>query len=150
MEIVKSGYTSYGITIRYHEKKVAESKDYDKFISMLERKGVIIHCIVYEEDNGTTYSGKHVHGVVYIKKHCYRKGLQLPGYHVKLEEIYNWSGWMKYLDKGGEMVQYADSTYIPTESDHLDYAAYLESLEDHNTDCCINLFKLVRDRRNNI
>lgn len=157
MEIVKSGYTSYGITIRCHTKRSAEEKDYELFIEMMKRKGVIIHCIVYESDKCTTYHGVHVHGVVYIKKHFYRKGLQMVGYHIKLEEIYDWNGWMKYINKESEPrepvlesgeAEVVGEPYTPTEEDYDDFSEYIEYCQEES--CCVNLFNALRDRKNNI
>lgn len=156
MEVERAGYVAYAVTIRRNDKQEASEVDYDPMIQHLMKNGVIVHELVYENDNGKTYKGIHVHGVLYIKKGFYRKRLSKDGYHIKMEEIYSWEGWQKYMNKGyvKKVIMSPEPEYTPTEDDLIDLAAYqqevLDSMEDIADTCCPNIFNIVKARKNKL
>lgn len=159
MEVERSGYTAFAVTIRRNEKRDANENDYVPMLEHIMKNGVKIHSLVYEQDSGKTYNGLHIHGIIYIKKGFYRKRLAKDGYHIKLEEIYSWDGWQKYLNKGYiKKIQFAtEENYTPTEDEIIDLGAYtqevMDTIEDHVDDCCpipYNIFKKIRARKNKI
>lgn len=152
MEVERAGYVTYAVTIRRNDKQDATETDYIPMLDHLIKSGVVIHELVYENDSGKTYAGMHVHGVLYIKKHFYRKRLMKDGFHIKMEEIYSWEGWQKYINKGYvKKIIMTEPGYTPTEEDLIDLSAYqqtvMDGAEDVLDDCCpqINIFKYIRD-----
>lgn len=150
MEIERANFTAFAVTIRFNAKKDAEEKDYVPMIENMIRKGIEIHSLYYEEDKGKTYNGIHVHGIIYVKKNFYRKKLAMDGFSIKMEEIYSWDGWQKYLNKGYiKKVQYGQIDHVPTDEDLIDLASFQQAvMDDIEDNCCppVNIFKLMRNR----
>lgn len=96
MSIIESSeYKSYGFTVRANSSNRA---DYSPFFNLIAKfkNHVTLEC-KYEEYG--KHDWLHYHGVLAIKKRFYRKRLVIPGFHLKLEEIYNIKGWHKYITK---------------------------------------------------
>lgn len=90
---VKADKTAYAFTVKDNRR---ETTDYSSFFDRLSKFDVEIDCKYKELDS----KGKvHYHGIVLIPKGMYRKKLMMPGLHLKLEELYNREGWMKYITK---------------------------------------------------
>lgn len=105
MEITKSLLTAYAFTIKDNRKVINESRqeEYDKWFDKLGRLGLELEYQVKELDS---MNRLHIHGVVLIPKGFYRKRLLQGGLHIKLVELYNAQGWLKYMLKEQ---QYHDS-----------------------------------------
>jgi hypothetical protein len=41
----------------------------------------------------------HMHGIIMLKRHFHRKRLMHEGFHIKLVEIYDETGWINYIHK---------------------------------------------------
>lgn len=97
MEIVKSDTVAYGFTVKKLGKEQAEIEDYCAwFIHISKFKNVVIEHHYPERDS----QGKiHYHGVIYVPKTFYRKRLEFKGFHLKLEQIYDLQGWIRYITK---------------------------------------------------
>lgn len=94
MDIVKKNYIAFAYTIK--SLGVNKDDDYSPFFNKLKRLNITVEYKISERDS----KGKlHYHGIIYLKKGFYRKRLLLRGYHIKLEEIYDKAGWIKYIHK---------------------------------------------------
>jgi len=98
MEITKSLLTPYAFTIKDNRKVVNESRqvEYDKWFDKLGKLGINMEYQVCELDS---MNRLHIHGVILIPKGFYRKRLIQGGLHIKLVELYNSDGWLKYMLK---------------------------------------------------
>lgn len=70
--------------------------DYKPFFDKLERFKVPIEYRVPERDS----KGKlHYHGIIYLRKGFYRKKISCQGFHIRLREITDRAGWLRYIHK---------------------------------------------------
>lgn len=87
--------------------------DYDTLFSLWVKMGCIIQTKVYEDDN----SGRcHVHGIIEIPKGLFRKKIMMNGVHIKMDPIYDKSGWLEYIRKAVKPKSLFVQSVIPTES----------------------------------
>lgn len=89
----------YAFTIKYvskdHTHKYLPS-DYDTIFIKWMNLGCVVETKYAEEDS----KGRcHIHGIVNIPKGFLRKKLCQTGLHVKLDKIYERSGWLSYIRK---------------------------------------------------
>lgn len=98
LDIVRSKHVPWAFTI----KNVHSGPDqYDQFFKRAEGFGCIIDCKYAENDS----KGKlHYHGIILIPKGLFRKKLMLHGLHLKLDELYDRAGWLKYITKDANLV----------------------------------------------
>lgn len=96
MDIVKSDSIAFAYTVKALGAVNINKNHYDSFFQKLDKLGVKVEYKIGEKDS----LGKlHYHGIIYVKKGFFRKRIMMKGYHVKLEEIYNKEGWVKYIHK---------------------------------------------------
>lgn len=92
-EQYKSDRTAWAFTVKDVR---ADSTDYSPFFTRAEQFGCEIECKYKELDS----KGKvHYHGIMLIPKGFFRKRLMQQGIHLKLDELYDRAGWMKYITK---------------------------------------------------
>lgn len=94
MEINTSTTKAFAYTV----KALGTDKDpnYDLFFNKLDRFNIQVEFKVSERDS----KGKlHYHGILYIDKGFFRRRLTTRGYHIKLDEIYDREGWLRYIHK---------------------------------------------------
>lgn len=95
MEIIKSHKIAFAYTV----KTLFLHDDYSNFFEHLEKFKVHVEYKVGELDS----KGKlHYHGILYLDKGFYRKRLMIRKFHIKLVEIFDKSGWIKYIHKDCE------------------------------------------------
>lgn len=95
MDIIRSTKLAFAYTIK-HNTDAPTAEDYIPFFEKLEHYKVNIEYKISELDS----KGRlHYHGIIYLTKGFYRKKLCVKGLHVKLVEIYDKSGWTKYIHK---------------------------------------------------
>lgn len=102
---VRSTKIAFAYTVKTLGPSTVTSNDYVPFFRRLEALGVEVEYKIDELDS----KGKlHYHGIIYLKKGFYRKRVSLKGFHVKLEELYNKAGWLKYIHKDVPPEQWPD------------------------------------------
>lgn len=90
---VKDKHTLFAFTVKDNR---VDSTDYDQFFDNLTKHKCIVECKYPEYDA----KGKlHYHGVAQVPKSLLRKKLVLAGLHVKLDEVYDQEGWLRYIKK---------------------------------------------------
>lgn len=95
--LIKSNQTPWAFTIKktgINLNKVT-IETYSSIVKRFNESGFI-------KDIEEEYDSKqvlHLHGIVLLRKGFMRKMLCMPGFHVKLEEIYDELGWIKYINK---------------------------------------------------
>lgn len=94
METIQSSHKAYAYTVRCNTGEKAAS--YAPFFNKLKRMRIQVEYKVKEVGSCNV---EHYHGVIYLLKGFYRKKLVTPGFHLKLVEIYNKDGWIKYIHK---------------------------------------------------
>lgn len=96
MEILKSQFIAFAYTVKKLGTTEVASADYDPFFDKLNSYSIKVEYKVPEADS----KGKlHYHGIIYLKKGFFRKRIMVKGFHVKLVELYNRDGWIKYISK---------------------------------------------------
>lgn len=97
-EEAKAQTQSWAFTISDTTKEHKYAKtDYKLFWERCEQFGLRIEQ--REQEIGPNKGVPHYHGIIEIPKGFYRKKLMMKGLHLKLEELYNKRGWMKYINK---------------------------------------------------
>lgn len=93
MEIIKSKQIAFAYTIKTN---VTLDVDYEPFFKRLDKLSIKVEYKIGELDS----KGKlHYHGILYLDKGFFRKRICLNGYHVKLVELHDRKGWIKYIHK---------------------------------------------------
>lgn len=100
--------------------------DYDNLFSLWVKMGCIIETKVFEDD---TRGKCHVHGIISIPKGMLRKKLMLNGIHIKMEPIYDKSGWLEYIRKTVKPQKLFVREVIPTES--MTERDFIEKVKSH-------------------
>lgn len=96
MEIVKSDKTLYGFTIK--STSGHKRSDYTPIFSKWEDNKQNVEMVTKHLEYGK-HDYLHYHGIITIKKGFYRKRLEMKGYHIKLVEVFDIKGWVKYITK---------------------------------------------------
>lgn len=99
MEVKKADFISYGFTVKDNRQDVT---DYKSFFDNVKNNGCKVTCSYNEYDSANRL---HVHGIIQIPKGFYRKRLCLQGLHIKLEELYDPEGWIRYIRKDQKVLQ---------------------------------------------
>lgn len=101
MEIIPTDHKAYAYTIKRNcRRNDPNTKEhYVPFFDRLKKLNIGIEYKVLEKDKRGRL---HYHGILYLKKGFYRKRLMMDGLHLKLKEIYDKSGWVKYIHKDCE------------------------------------------------
>lgn len=96
MEITTANKLAFAYTVKTLGPATVTPTDYTPFFERLKKFSIEIEYKISETDK----SGKlHYHGILYLSKGFYRKKLCMKGFHVKLDQIYNKQGWIKYIHK---------------------------------------------------
>lgn len=96
--IVRANEQAWAFTL----KEVKGDKEgMERWFQRAEAFGCKIDCKYLELDSQKV---EHYHGILYIPKGFYRKKLMMKGYHLKLEELFDRKGWMKYITKDATLV----------------------------------------------
>lgn len=96
IKVSKSNFISFAYTVKTLGKADVTEADYDPFFKRLDDFGINVEYKVSEKDS----KGKlHYHGILYLRKGFFRKRICLHGFHIKLEELYDRKGWIKYIYK---------------------------------------------------
>lgn len=119
MEIILSDKIPFAYTVKILGNRGSEPTTYQPFFDKLNKFDITIEEKEHEYDS----KGKlHYHGIIHLVKGFYRKRLTTPGFSVKLEELYDKEGWIKYInkDKANEhqlmYEEYKETTFKPTKS----------------------------------
>lgn len=101
----------YGFTVKYNGIAYPTQEDYLPILKAFSSKGTIID-FVYETDK----KGKlHIHGMLEVTRCPYFKNMIPKKCHIKYEEIYDKSGWERYIHKqsgnDSESQQLVDAVY---------------------------------------
>lgn len=94
IEICQAKYESYAFTV----KKLGPADinvDYHDVISVFTANGNVKEVTQEVDKQGKL----HIHGIIVLKKGFFRKKLFLQGYHYKLCQLYDESGWVDYIMK---------------------------------------------------
>lgn len=95
-EFKKSNLVAYAYTVKVLSNKTMDPNYEQDVFSRWRKLGVEFDCSVSERDS----KGKlHYHGIIYLRKGFYRRKLVVRGYHMKLEELYDRAGWIRYIEK---------------------------------------------------
>lgn len=95
VEIVPSLNQSWAFTFKKLGRENPTHDDYVPVIEVLQKYGLITHSSFERDSKGKI----HVHGIVQLRKGFFRKRLEVCGFHLKLVEIYDQSGWESYINK---------------------------------------------------
>lgn len=122
---------SYAFTYNRNYKKSDDMKesDYDIVLELLGRYGKV-QTYTFEVGKQKRL---HIHGVVDLHpKYVYPRFLRLPGFVYKVDEIYDYAGWVQYIRKEqtkeivkplvGRIIPKED--YVPNEQDDKDWAEW--------------------------
>lgn len=116
MQITKAGFIAFAYTIKHNSgdpDKVCETH-YEPIFHKWKQLGLELEYKIKEKDK----QGRlHYHGILYLPKGFFRKRLMCKAsdgkqYHIKLDEIFNRKGWIKYIEKD---VKY---NYLEDDYDH--------------------------------
>jgi len=91
--------TSNKLAFAYTVKTLGKSIDYEPFFNNLDKFNIKVEYKIKEKDS---LGKNHYHGIFYLDKGFYRKRLIIKGFHIKLEQIYDKAGWIKYIHKDCE------------------------------------------------
>lgn len=114
-EICSSSTTPFSFTLRktaHADKSVR--KDYELKLQKYKDIGITISDHAYESNH--TNNGIHCHGVMQIPKKFDMKRFRSRGWHIKLDEIYDYAGWLCYITKEStlESIKVDDSPQDPS------------------------------------
>lgn len=114
MDITKSEFIAFAYTIKALGA-VDGDHDYSLWFEKLKKFDISVEYKIAERDS----LGKvHYHGIIYLPKGFFRKRLMMKGFHIKLVELYDRSGWVKYIMKDVELWR-LDEHPDPDDSDEL-------------------------------
>lgn len=95
MEIIRSNLKAFAYTIKPLSKELMND-ECDAFFDNLDRLKIKVEYKISERDS----KGKlHYHGVILLPNGFYRKRLVVHGYSIKLVEMFDKAGWLKYIHK---------------------------------------------------
>lgn len=104
MDIIKSTKIAFAYTV----KTLTSNNDYQVFFDKLSKLSVKVEYKISELDS----KGKlHYHGILYLDKGFYRKRICVSGFHVKLVELHDRVGWLKYIHKDVKSETEAEAEY---------------------------------------
>lgn len=104
METDRSRFVAYAYTVKTLGTNL--DGDYTPFFNKLTKFGIKVEYKIFERDS----KGKsHVHGILYLQKGFYRKRICSKGMHIKLKELTNREGWIKYIHKDVKWEDYDDA-----------------------------------------
>ncbi len=104
MDIIKSTKMAFAFTV----KTLTSEINYDAFFKKLSKLSIKVEYKISELDS----KGKlHYHGILYLDKGFYRKRICVTGYHVKLVELHDRQGWLKYIHKDVKSESEAEAEY---------------------------------------
>lgn len=99
MDISTSSTIAFAYTIKILGTRDVTTADYDPFFTRLNKLSINVEYKVSEKDK----LGKvHYHGIMYLSKGFYRKRIMINGYHIKLKEVTDKEGWLRYIHKDCE------------------------------------------------
>lgn len=89
----------YGFTIKCNIYKEPTESSYEIVLNNIRKKGELL-CMVYEDKTkGGRPTKLHIHGVCRLPRNIYFRFLCPDGYHTQFEQIYDISGWKRYMNK---------------------------------------------------
>jgi hypothetical protein len=96
INIYKVEQQPYAFTVKriFKPKEVTDS-DYLDIMAKWSHFG-LIKCYEFEKDS---HGILHIHGIILLRKGFYRKKLVIKGYSTRLDELYDETGWMRYIGK---------------------------------------------------
>lgn len=96
MEITKADLIAFAYTVKTLGASDCTEADYAPFFDKIAKFGITCEYKIPEKDK----NGKlHYHGILYLKKGFFRKRIMCKLFHIKLVELYDRKGWMKYIHK---------------------------------------------------
>lgn len=99
MDISTSNMIAFAYTVKALGAFDIATSAYEPFFNRLDKLGIQVEYKVSENDS----LGKlHFHGIMYLPKGFYRKRIMVNGFHIKLKEVTNKTGWIKYIHKDCE------------------------------------------------
>lgn len=99
IKVSKSDFISFAYTVKILRTGEVTEADYQPFFDRIDNLNITVEYKMPEKDS----KGKlHYHGILYLKKGFFRKRICLKGFHIKLDELYDRKGWLKYIHKDVE------------------------------------------------
>lgn len=96
--LVTSPTIPYSFTLRKVTNAAQSTKsNYVGKLQKFKDMGVQVTDLVYE--NNVVNSGVHCHGTMQVPKKFNMKKFRTRGWHIKLDEIYDYAGWLSYMTK---------------------------------------------------
>lgn len=104
----------FAVTARKHAKKTAPvtESDYERLLAHL---GTLLQHHTFENDKNKPHV--HMHGILGLPKGYLRKKLTLEGYNLKIEPIYDFQGWEKYIHKDQSLQERVSMCLFAAQSD---------------------------------
>lgn len=102
-EAINAPVRAYAYTIKSLGDEL--DADYDPFFKKLSYFNISVEYKVKEFDK---FGKSHYHGIIYLPKGFFRKRIIVKGFHLKLEELYNREGWIRYIHKDVKWEDYED------------------------------------------
>lgn len=100
IEVHRHDQESYAFTIkRVKSPTTVTEQSYAEIIDLWRKMGYIKYLESEKDSKGVL----HLHGVILLRRGFYRKKLCLEGFHVKLDLIYDETGWIRYIQKSREV-----------------------------------------------
>lgn len=98
MDIIKSGFTSFAYTVKLNKSlhSAPTETEYIPWFDKLKKLGIELAYKISEKDKR---GHLHYHGILYLPKGFFRRRVMMKNFHIKLEELYDKKGWMKYIHK---------------------------------------------------
>lgn len=109
MEIETAKFVPFAYTIKSLGQDL--DADYDPFFRKLSK-----HKIEYKIAEVDGKGKKHYHGIVLLPKNFYRRRLTTQGFSLKLVQLYDRAGWIRYIHKD---VAYNDFEQMAEDIDEL-------------------------------
>lgn len=96
IKVTKSDFIAFAYTVKTLGTTDVTEADYAPFFEKLSHFKIQVEYKVGEKDK----CGKlHYHGILYLPKGFFRKRIMCQKFHIKLVELYDKKGWMKYIHK---------------------------------------------------
>lgn len=108
MEIIKSNSIAFAYTVKALATKDVTLDTYGTFFNKLDKLGIKVEYKVWEFDSKRKL---HYHGILYLDKGFYRKRLTTAGMHMKLVELTDRKGWIKYIYKDQDPQEWPDDGF---------------------------------------
>lgn len=95
VDVTKSQFISFAYTVKALGNQTAAKESYDEVFRKFVSNGTVEYKVAELDPQGKL----HYHGILVLPKNFYRKRLVTKGIHLKLVEVFNKAGWLRYIHK---------------------------------------------------